>query len=98
MQARRAGACALIIIAWAARICAIALCASTVILCFSGLSAQLNMVGFVVELSRALPDVIAGYGVITSPFGGVFRFDFALLAVILFVLDHLCVRASRALR
>lgn len=96
--ARRAGAVALAIVAWACRLAAIALCAITVILCFSGLSARLDMVGLVVDLSRALPTAIAGYGLITTPFGGVFRFDFALVAGILFLSDHLCSRASLALR
>lgn len=57
-----------------------------------------QMVGFVVDLSRAMPAVIAGYGVITTPFGGVFRLDFALVAAVLFLLDYVCCRASRALR
>lgn len=98
MDSRRAGAIALSIVAVAFRMCAIAMCAITVVLCFSGLSARLNMVGFVVDLSRAIPAVIAGYGVITSPFGGVFRFDFALVAAVLFLLDYACCRAARALR
>ena len=63
-----------------------------------GLTAKLQIVGFVVELSRALPSAIAGYGVITSPFGGVFRLDYAIVAVILFVADYLLTRASRRVR
>ena len=46
----------------------------------------------------ALPSAIAGYGVITSPFGGVFRLDYAIVAVILFVADYLLTRASRRVR
>jgi len=72
--------------------------AMTVLLCFSGLTAKLQIVGFVVELSRALPSAIAGYGVITSPFGGVFRLDYAIVVVILFVIDYLLTRASRRIR
>ena len=98
MDLRRAGAIVLSIVAIALRLCAIAMCAITVGLCFSGLSARLNMVGFVVDLSRAMPAVIAGYGVITTPFGGVFRLDFALVAAVLFLLDYVCCRASRTLR
>ena len=52
MDLRRAGAIVLSIVAIALRLCAIAMCAITVVLCFSGLSARLNMVGFVVVLSR----------------------------------------------
>lgn len=98
MQARKAGAIALMVVAWAARLAGIALSALTVILCFSGLSAQLNMVGLVIDLSRALPGVIAGYGVITTPFGGVFRLDFALAAAALLLADYACCRLARALR
>ena len=98
MNSRKAAAVAMSIIAIACRICGILMSAMTVLLCFSGLTAKLQIVGFVVELSRALPSAIAGYGVITSPFGGVFRFDFACMAVAFFVIDYLCVRISRALR
>ena len=42
--------------------------------------------------------IIAIYGVITSPFGGVFRLDYAIVAVILFVADYLLTRASRRVR
>ena len=98
MQGRRAGAVALMVVAWAARVCAIALCALTVVLCFSGLSAHLNLVGFVVDLSRVLPSVIAGYGLVATPMGGVFRLDFAIVAGLLFLLDYLCTRISRVLR
>ena len=84
MNSRKAAAVAMSVIAIACRI--------------SGLTAKLQIVGFVVELSRALPSAIAGYGVITSPFGGVFRLDYAIVAVILFVADYLLTRASRRVR
>ena len=71
---------------------------SSIVLCFSGLVAKLNIVGFIVDLSRALPAAIAGWGVIASPFGGVFRFDFALVALACFILDYVCQRASRLVR
>ena len=96
MNSRKAAAVAMSIIA--CRICGIFMSAMTVLLCFSGLTAKLQIVGFVVELSRALPSAIAGYGVITSPFGGVFRLDYAIVAVILFVADYLLTRASRRVR
>ncbi|MDY2777785.1 MAG: hypothetical protein SOU51_05350, partial [Collinsella sp.] len=91
MDARRAIAIALSVIAVALRILGALMSALTVILCFSGLSARLNIVGLVIDISRLIPDLIAGYGVITSPFGGVFRLDFALVALIFFLLDYLCV-------
>lgn len=98
MDARKAGAVALNVLAYAFRICAIALCILVIILCFSGLVSRLGLVNLVIDLSRALPQVISGWGVIASPFGGIFRLDFAIVAVVFFLLDLACVRASRALR
>lgn len=98
MNARRAGAIVLNILAWAFRLAAIVMCAITVVLCFPGMSAKLNLVGLIVDLSRSIPSAVAGYGVIASPLGGVFRFDFALIAVVCFALDYLCLRLSHSLR
>ncbi len=98
MSARKAGAVALTVLSYILRICGIALCLIVVALCFSGMAARLDIVGLVVDLSRALPDFIAGYGVIASPFGGVFRFDFAAVAAFCFALDFLCSRLSRWIR
>ena len=53
---------------------------------------------FIIDLSRALPQVIAGWGVIASPFGGIFRLDFTIVAAVCFLLDFICVRISRSLR
>ena len=90
MNSRKAAAVAMSIIAIACRICGIFMSAMTVLLCFSGLTAKM--------LSRALPSALAGYGVITSPFGGVFRLDYAIVVIILFVIDYLLTRASRRVR
>ena len=98
MDARRAGAVALTLLSYAFRILAILGCVLTVLLCFGGLATRLNIASAVIDLSQALPSVIAGYGVVASPFGGVFRLDFALTAVALFALDYICARAARALR
>lgn len=98
MDARKAGAVALMILSYAFRVLAIAMCALTVLLCFGGMATRLNIATAVIDLSRTLPDVIAGYGVIASPFGGVFRLDFAITATVLFALDYGCARAARMLR
>lgn len=98
MDSRRAGAIALTVVGVACRIIALALCVLTVALCFNGVATKLNIVTFVVELTQSLPDVIAGYGLIATPFGGVFRFDFACMAVVFFALDYLCARLARSLR
>ena len=98
MQGYRAAAVALSVVGWAARLSAIAMCVLTVVLCFSGVASTLNLVGFIVDLSRALPGAIAGYGVITTPFGGVFRLDYAIVAAVLFLIDFACMRAAFRLR
>lgn len=98
MNSRKAGAIACAIVSYACRFIGIFLCLVTILLCFPGVSAKLNLVGFIVDLSRAVPSVVAGYGVIVSPFGGVFRFDFALVAFVFFLVDYLLTRASRNMR
>lgn len=98
MDVRKAGAIALNVLSFACRILALLLCALTVLLCFSGVSTRLGIVSFVIELTQSLPDVIAGYGLIPTPFGGVFRFDFMLMSVVLFIVDYLCARLARSLR
>lgn len=98
MDSRNAGAIALTIISYALRICGIFMCLMTIVLCFPGVTAKLNLVGFVVELSRSVPGAIAGYGLVASPFGGVFRLDFALVALVCFALDFGCIRLADRLR
>lgn len=98
MQASKAGAIALSILSIACRILALCLCVLTVALCFSGVTTALGIVNFIVDLTQALPDVIAGYGLIPTPFGGVFRFDFVLMALMLFGIDYICARLSWKIR
>lgn len=98
MEARKAAAVALTILAYAFRILGIALCILVILLCFPGVVNQLGLTGLTIDLSRALPSIIAGWGVIVSPFGGVFRFDFLAVAIVLFLLDFTCARISRAIR
>lgn len=98
MDMRNAGAVALSIVSIACRLLALSLCVLSVVLCFPGISSRLGIVSFVVELTQALPDVIAGYGLIATPFGGVFRFDFLLMTIVLFVVDYVCARIAYGLR
>lgn len=98
MDSRRALAVALALLGLAFRLFALFLCALTVVLCFNGVATMLGIVNLVVDLTRTLPDVIAGYGLIPTPFGGVFRFDFAVVAVMCFFVDHLLGRISRTVR
>lgn len=98
MDSRRALAVALSLLGFAFRLFALVLCALTVVLCFNGVATMLGIVNLVVDLTRALPDIIAGYGLIPTPFGGVFRFDFAVVAVMCFFADYLLGRISRTIR
>lgn len=98
MDERRAAAIVFTILSVACRVIAIVLCVLTVALCFNGVVTRLNIVAFIVDLTQALPDVIAGYGLIPTPFGGVFRFDFACMAVVFFGIDYACSRVAGLLR
>lgn len=98
MDSRRALAVALSLLGFAFRLFAFVLCALTVVLCFNGVATMLGIVNLVVDLTRALPDIIAGYGLIPTPFGGVFRFDFAVVAVMCFFADYLLGSISRTIR
>lgn len=98
MDERRAAAIVFAILGVACRIIAIVLCVLTVALCFNGVVTRLNIVAFIVDLTQALPDVIAGYGLIPTPFGGVFRFDFACMVVVFFGIDYACSRVAGLLR
>ncbi len=98
MDVRKAGAIACNVLSIVARLCGIVLCIFTIMLCFPGLIAKLKLVDIVFDLAGALPSIIAGYGLIPSPMGGVFRFDFALTAAIFLLLDYALQLASRKLR
>lgn len=98
MDSRRAAAIACSVLGVICRVLGWGMCAITVLLCFSSLSTRLGLVGFVVDLSSVLPDIIAGYGLVPTPFGGVFRLDFAVVAVVLFLIDMVCMRAAARLR
>ena len=98
MDVRRAAAIALTVLSVAFRIAAVAFAVLTVLLCFPSAAARLGITGFVIDLSHALPDLIQGYGLVTSPFGGVFRLDFALACACLFILDYFCQRIAYKLR
>ena len=98
MDYRKAAAIACSLISWVCRISGIVLCGITVVLCFGGIAARLGLVSYVIEFSRLLPDVIAGYGVLPTPFGGVFRMDFALSAFALFTIDFAAQKVSERIR
>ncbi|WP_455138884.1 hypothetical protein [Thermophilibacter sp.] len=49
-------------------------------------------------VSSLLPDAVSGLLVIVTPFGGAFRGDFAIVAIVLLVLDWALCRLSASLR
>ena len=98
MSGRKAAALACTLLAWGLRLCAIGLIALTIALSFSGMATRLGIVNLVLDISRTIPAFISGYGVIATPFGGVFRLDFALTAVALLVLDYAAQRISWLVR
>ena len=67
-------------------------------LCFNGLAARLGLWSAASAVALALPEAIAGFGVIATPFGGVFRTDFLIAALGLFLADHLCSLLAGLLR
>ena len=97
MPVRNAAHIFLRIIALALRAGALVLCALTACLTTSSLAALPPVAELAVQLAYALPAAVAGYGLIASPFGGVFRLDFALLAALLFLLDFGCSWAAAKL-
>ena len=88
----------LTILSWAARIGAIAICLLTALLCFGGLTAHLGLASLTLAVAQALPEAIAGFGLLATPFGGIFRSDFALSALGLFCIDWLCSQLASLLR
>lgn len=78
----------------AARIGALVLSLLVVALCFSGIPFRAALLDAAVSLGGLLPQALSGVLVRVTPFGGAFRGDFAMTALLLFVLDWLFARAS----
>ena len=49
-------------------------------------------------VSSLVPDAVSGLLVVVTPFGGAFRGDFAIVAIVLLVLDWALCRLSASLR
>ena len=94
----RGAAHVLRVVALACRVAAWALVALTVADAFLGVGARTWLLSVNGAVSRLVPGPLAGLFVFQTPFGGVFRGDFALLAIILLVIDWLLVRVSASLR
>lgn len=89
---------ALRVIAVICRVCAIA--ASVVVMAATlGLATRLPVLGQIYHLLMVLtPPGVFGILCVATPFGGMFRGDFAVVSVALFVIDWVCLRIAASLR
>lgn len=87
----------LVVLACAARIVAILLV--VLVVCDALFSGEFRtaLLGLNGTLTSLLPSPLSGSFVLSTPFGGVFRGDFAIAAIMLFVIDWLVTRASASL-
>lgn len=88
----------LMVAAWVARVLAIAIAVCVVVLCFGPALSIVPVADATYWLTRLIPSAIRGIFVFTSPLGGAFRGDFAIVAVALFILDWALMRLSSAVR
>ncbi|WP_035425410.1 hypothetical protein [Atopobium fossor] len=72
--------------------------ACVVLLCFSVGFLRPVLVQIQTAITILLPEGLRGVAVIPTPFGGAFRGDFALIAVVLFLLDWLFIRLHEAFK
>lgn len=92
-----AGSRALRAVAYICRALAIALSLLVVVLCL-GTATKLGIVSMVMGLNELVPSSVSGLMVIPTPLGGAFRGDFAVMALVLFIVDWACMRLSSAVR
>lgn len=82
----------------AARICAWALVALVACDAVLPAGARTHLLAANGLATRLLPDALSGILVFQTPLGGAFRGDYAVLAIVLLVLDWLFCRAAARLR
>lgn len=85
-------------LAVAARVCAWALALLVVCDAVLPAGARTYLLAANGVASRLLPAALSGLFVFQTPLGGAFRGDFAVLAIVLLVLDWIFRRASASLR
>ncbi len=86
---------ALRVLAFACRLAALALSALVVADALVVGSYRVYLLELTARVSGLLPSALSGTLLFETPLGGVLRLDFAIAAVVLFVLDWLLTRASR---
>ena len=82
----------------AIRLVAIALCALVVILAVPMINNRLGLIQASNFVSSFMPSNLNGVLVMPTPFGGAFRGDFALAALLLFVIDWILTRLRQRLK
>lgn len=88
----------LVVVAVALRLVAILLCCLVVADALFAGEFRVALLGLNGTLTSLIPAPLSGSCVFQTPFGGVFRGDFAIAAIMLFVIDWLISRASTSLR
>lgn len=94
---RRIVSLALYVVACALLVCCLLVLALTLVLLFSQVALALGAASLAMSLTRALPAWLAMFGVVASPFGGVFRTDFLIVVVVLLVAAKLVHRLAKGL-
>ncbi len=88
----------LFVIALALRLAAILFAALVVASVFLTGSARARLISALNLTSLLVPASLMGQFVVESPFGGVFRGDLAIVSIVLFIADYVCMRISASLR
>ncbi len=85
-------------VGFAFRVAAWAVCALVVADIFLTGPARSAVLPLNTLLARAIPEAISGSLVISTPFGGAFRGDFAIVAVLFFLIDWVFCKIASSLR
>lgn len=85
-------------VGFAFRVAAWAVCALVVADIFLTGPARSAVLPLNTLLARATPEAISGSLVISTPFGGAFRGDFAIVAVLFFLIDWVFCKIASSLR
>lgn len=83
---------------WVLRLAAIGVSLVVVLDSFTFATGRTELLRATAAISAVLPQGLAGLYVIDTPFGGAFRGDFAIAALVLFLVDWILCRIRAALR
>lgn len=98
MDANAVASAVLVGLAWVCRALAIVFAVFAVALCFGSLTEMTAVADGLFWLKSIVPDTLTGLFVYSSPFGGAFRGDFAISAVVLFIADWALMRVANRIR